>query len=174
MTSSDRFPVPVRSAVKSNLTDWCFQKLIGASKNWLVLPWASCYNINITGFKGFHKSGLLQNPVNFNRFWLTCKLLNNITELTNTCFWLVAGFLQMLPNCGRCGFVHVVESVDTHGSPRWPHLIYRPRPLRQQADSLALGVRSSLLENPPAGQILMLAVYYNRVQLQFFSSVEDQ
>ena len=27
MTSSDRFPVPVRSAVKSNLTDWCFQNL---------------------------------------------------------------------------------------------------------------------------------------------------
>ena len=27
MTSTDRFPVPVRSAVKSNLTDWCFQKL---------------------------------------------------------------------------------------------------------------------------------------------------
>ena len=27
MTSSDRFPVPVRTAVKSNLTDWCFQKL---------------------------------------------------------------------------------------------------------------------------------------------------
>jgi len=25
MTSSDRFPVPGRSAVKSNLTDWCFQ-----------------------------------------------------------------------------------------------------------------------------------------------------
>ena len=23
--TSDRFPVPVRSAVKSNLTDWCFQ-----------------------------------------------------------------------------------------------------------------------------------------------------
>jgi len=27
MTSSDRFRVPVRSAVKSNLTDWCFQNL---------------------------------------------------------------------------------------------------------------------------------------------------
>ena len=27
MTSSDRFPAPVRSAVKSNLTDWCFQNL---------------------------------------------------------------------------------------------------------------------------------------------------
>ena len=27
MTSSDRFPVPVRSAVKSNLTDWCIQNL---------------------------------------------------------------------------------------------------------------------------------------------------
>ena len=27
MTSSDRFLVPVRSAVKSNLTDWCFQNL---------------------------------------------------------------------------------------------------------------------------------------------------
>ena len=25
--TSDRFPVPVRSAVKSNLTDWCFQNL---------------------------------------------------------------------------------------------------------------------------------------------------
>jgi len=23
MTSSDRFPVPVKSAVKSNFTDWC-------------------------------------------------------------------------------------------------------------------------------------------------------
>jgi len=27
MTSSDRFPVPVRSAVKSNFTDWCCQNL---------------------------------------------------------------------------------------------------------------------------------------------------
>ena len=27
MTFSDRFAVPVRSAVKSNLTDWCFQNL---------------------------------------------------------------------------------------------------------------------------------------------------
>ena len=27
MTSSDRFLVPVRLAVKSNLTDWCFQNL---------------------------------------------------------------------------------------------------------------------------------------------------
>jgi len=27
MTSFDRFSVPVRSAVKSNLTDWCFQNL---------------------------------------------------------------------------------------------------------------------------------------------------
>ena len=26
MTSCDRFPVPVRSAVKSNLTDWCRSK----------------------------------------------------------------------------------------------------------------------------------------------------
>jgi len=27
MASSDRFPVPVRSAVKSNLTNWCCQNL---------------------------------------------------------------------------------------------------------------------------------------------------
>jgi len=27
MTSSDRFPVPVRSAVKSNFTNWCCQNL---------------------------------------------------------------------------------------------------------------------------------------------------
>ena len=27
MTSSDRFPVPVRSAIKSNFTNWCCQNL---------------------------------------------------------------------------------------------------------------------------------------------------
>jgi len=39
--------------------------------------------------KSFTKTCLLQNPVNLDRFWLTDKLLNNITELANTCFWLL-------------------------------------------------------------------------------------
>ena len=37
MTSSDRFPVPVRSAVKSNLTDWCFQNLSKRAFNALTV-----------------------------------------------------------------------------------------------------------------------------------------
>ena len=37
MTSSDRFPVPVRSAVKSNLTDWCCQNLSKRALNALTV-----------------------------------------------------------------------------------------------------------------------------------------
>ena len=37
MTSSDRFPVPVKSAVKSNLTDWCFQNLSKRALNALTV-----------------------------------------------------------------------------------------------------------------------------------------
>ena len=37
MTSSDRFPVPVRSAVKSNFTDWCCQNLTKRALNALAL-----------------------------------------------------------------------------------------------------------------------------------------
>ena len=37
MTSSDRFPVPVRSAVKSNLTGWCFQNLSKRALNALTV-----------------------------------------------------------------------------------------------------------------------------------------
>ena len=37
MTSSDRFPVPIRSAVKSNLTDWCFQNLSKRALNALTV-----------------------------------------------------------------------------------------------------------------------------------------
>ena len=37
MTSSDRFPVPVRSAVKSNLTDWCFLNLSKRALNALTV-----------------------------------------------------------------------------------------------------------------------------------------
>ena len=37
MTSSDRFLVPVRSAVKSNLTDWCFQNLSKRALNALTV-----------------------------------------------------------------------------------------------------------------------------------------
>jgi len=37
MTSSVRFPVPVRSAVKSNLTDWCFQILSKRALNALTV-----------------------------------------------------------------------------------------------------------------------------------------
>ena len=37
MTSSYRFPVPVRSAVKSNLTDWCFQNLSKRALNALTV-----------------------------------------------------------------------------------------------------------------------------------------
>ena len=37
MTSSNRFPVPVRSAVKSNLTDWCFQNLSKRALNALTV-----------------------------------------------------------------------------------------------------------------------------------------
>jgi len=37
MTSSDRFPVPVRSAVKSNLTNWCCQNLTKHALNALTV-----------------------------------------------------------------------------------------------------------------------------------------
>jgi len=37
MTSSDRFPVPVRSAAKSNFTDWCCQNLSKHSLNALTV-----------------------------------------------------------------------------------------------------------------------------------------
>ena len=37
MTSFDRFPVPARSAVKSNLTDWCFQNLSKHALNALTV-----------------------------------------------------------------------------------------------------------------------------------------
>jgi len=40
--------------------------------------------------QSFIKTCLLQNPVNLDRFWLTGKLLNTITELASTCFWLIA------------------------------------------------------------------------------------
>jgi len=36
VTSSDRFPVPVRSAVKSNFTNWCCQKLSKRALNALT------------------------------------------------------------------------------------------------------------------------------------------
>ena len=37
MTSSDRFPVPVRSAVKSNFTNWCCQNLSKRTLNALTV-----------------------------------------------------------------------------------------------------------------------------------------
>ena len=37
MTSSDRFPVPFRSAVKSNFTDWCCQNLSKHALNALAV-----------------------------------------------------------------------------------------------------------------------------------------
>jgi len=37
MTTSDRFPVPVRSAVKSNLTNWCNQNLSNRALNELTV-----------------------------------------------------------------------------------------------------------------------------------------
>jgi len=37
MTSSDWFPVPVRSAVKSNFTDWCCQNLSKRALNALTV-----------------------------------------------------------------------------------------------------------------------------------------
>ena len=37
MTSSDRFAVPVRSAVKSNSTDWCCQNLSKRALNALTV-----------------------------------------------------------------------------------------------------------------------------------------
>jgi len=37
MTSSDQFPVPVRSAVKSNLTIWCCQNLSKRALNALTV-----------------------------------------------------------------------------------------------------------------------------------------
>ena len=37
MTSSDRFPVPVRSAVKSNLTNWCCRNLFKRALNALTV-----------------------------------------------------------------------------------------------------------------------------------------
>ena len=37
MTSSDRFPVPVRSAVKSNFTSWCCQNLSKRALNALTV-----------------------------------------------------------------------------------------------------------------------------------------
>ena len=43
MTSSDRFPVPDRSAVKSNLTDWCFQNLSKRALNALTVQASSKY-----------------------------------------------------------------------------------------------------------------------------------
>jgi len=41
MTSSDRFPLPVRSDVKSNFTNWCRQNLSKRALNALTagLPW---------------------------------------------------------------------------------------------------------------------------------------
>jgi len=37
MTSSDRFTVPIRSAVKSNLTAWCCQNLSTRALNVLTV-----------------------------------------------------------------------------------------------------------------------------------------
>jgi len=37
MTSSDWFPVPIRSAVKSNFTDWCCQNLSKHALNALTV-----------------------------------------------------------------------------------------------------------------------------------------
>jgi len=37
MTSSDRFPIPVRSSVKSNLTAWCCQNLSSRALNALTV-----------------------------------------------------------------------------------------------------------------------------------------
>ena len=37
MTSTDRFPVPVRSAVKSNFTTWCCQNLSKRALNVLTV-----------------------------------------------------------------------------------------------------------------------------------------
>ena len=37
MTTPDRFPVPVRSAVKSNLTNWCNQNLSNRDLNVLTV-----------------------------------------------------------------------------------------------------------------------------------------
>ena len=37
ITSSDRFPMPVTSAVKSNLTAWCDQNLFNRSLNALTM-----------------------------------------------------------------------------------------------------------------------------------------
>jgi len=37
ITSSDRFPVPVRSAVKSDFTDWCCQNLSKRALNALTV-----------------------------------------------------------------------------------------------------------------------------------------
>ena len=45
MTSSDRFPVPIRSAVKSNLTDWCFQNLSMRALNALTVQASTTVSI---------------------------------------------------------------------------------------------------------------------------------
>ena len=47
ITSSDRFPVPVRSAVKSNFTNWCCQNLSKRVLNALTVQ-ASTIDIDIT------------------------------------------------------------------------------------------------------------------------------
>ena len=38
MASSDQFLIPIRSAVKSNLTAWCCQNLSNRASNALKLP----------------------------------------------------------------------------------------------------------------------------------------
>ena len=45
MTSSDRFQVPVRSTVKSNLTDWCFQNLSKRALNALTTELGKLFQI---------------------------------------------------------------------------------------------------------------------------------
>ena len=45
MTSSDRFPVPVRSAVKSNSTSWCYQNLSKHALNALTVQVPYCSSL---------------------------------------------------------------------------------------------------------------------------------
>ena len=49
MTSSDRFPVPIRSAVKSNLTDWSFQNLSKRALNALTVQASTTELGKLTG-----------------------------------------------------------------------------------------------------------------------------
>jgi len=78
MTSSVRFPVPVRSAVKTNFTNWCCQTLSERALNAVTVPASTtglgklfqiCVQKNLSAFLGHLQCTTVDSQADVSREW---------------------------------------------------------------------------------------------------------